>query len=105
MLVPEVKELRGEDGRCEESQEEKAAYGQVLHVLRRGAAGEGCPPNPLPSQGNWDSKDKGSVVPGEEVEGDMAQEAILSAKEAFLLWASVSPPGNGVIIPVLHHQT
>lgn len=93
MLVPEVKELRGEDGRCEESQEEKATYGQVLHVLRRGAAGEGCPPNPLPSWENWDNKNKGSVVPGEEVEGDTAQEANLSAKEA-LLWASVSPPGK-----------
>ena len=83
MLVPEVKQLRGEDGRSEESQEEKAAYGQVLHVLRRGAAGERGPPNPLPSQGNWDSKDKGSVVQGEEVEGEMAQEAILVCQGGF----------------------
>ena len=52
MLVPEVKQLRGEDGRSEESQEEKATYGQVLHILRRGAAGERGPSNPLPSWEN-----------------------------------------------------
>ena len=80
MLVPEVKQLRGEDGRCEESQEEKAAYGQVLRILRRGAAGERGPPNPLPSWENWDSKDKGSVVQGE---GYMAQEAILVCQGGF----------------------
>lgn len=58
MLVPKVKQLRGEDGRSEESQEEKATYGQVLHILRRGAAGERGPSNPLLSWGTEAARTK-----------------------------------------------
>lgn len=82
MMVPEVKQLRGEDGRCKESQKEEAAYGQVLDVLPRDAAGESPTPQtyppPLPA------------VETEEVKWEMGQKAILSVREASPFGACVS---------------
>lgn len=46
VLVPEVKQFWGEDGGREEPQEEKATYGQVLHILPREATGERSLPKP-----------------------------------------------------------
>lgn len=84
MLVPEVKQLRGEDGRCEESQEEKAAYGQVLDVLQRNAEVRAPPtPRPIPSP-----------VETEEVKWEMGQKAILVCPGGFSFGASVFPSGK-----------
>lgn len=100
VLVPEVEELRGENGRREEAQEEKAAYGQVLRLLREEQRVRGAPA-PLPSGEteasrtmHWWCKGNTRWVRG-----------LLVGYEAFPLWASVSPPGKGVTTPILRAQT
>lgn len=97
MLVPEVKQLWGEDGRCKESQEEKAAYGQVLDVLPRNKAGESPAPPPqtppLPC-GNWGR------------EAGAGSEGHPGPPRRLLLWGlGVFPLENDAIIPILHEQT
>lgn len=81
MLVPEVEQLRGEDGRREEAQEEKATYGQVLHILPRKAAGEGEPPKPMSMLGNGGSEDCRQVG-HEKVKRELDQ-AILVCQGGF----------------------
>lgn len=82
VLVPEVKQLWGEDGRREEPQEEKATYGQVLHILPREPLVRGAFQNPLPNWGNRGSKDYTLVMQG-EVRWEMGREAILACQGGF----------------------
>ena len=93
MLVPEVEQLRGEDGRREESQEEKAADGQVLHVLARGEAGERGRQTHFPAGETEAARTIGQWCKG-KWDGRWVRWPYRSAKGAFPLWASVSPPGK-----------
>lgn len=49
MLLPQTKELRGEDGRGKEAEEEEPTDGEVLHLLHKDRAQHPalcCPPSP-----------------------------------------------------------
>lgn len=86
VLVPEVKQLRGEDGRREEPQEEEAAYGQVLHVLPREAAGERGLPNPTYFPAGETEAARATTHAGArqgEERWEMGREAILACQGGF----------------------
>lgn len=83
VLVPEVKQLWGEDGRCEEPQEEKATYGQALHILPREAAGERSLPKPTSQLGKWRRQGLPTLVRHGEVRWERGREAVLACQEGF----------------------
>lgn len=104
MLVPEVKQLWGEDGRCKEPQEEKAAYGQVLHILPRGAAGEKSPQGPTSQIGKL--RQEGLQIGGARGSrmGDGPEDRTGLPRWLFLSGPQFLHLENRVTIPILHDQ-
>lgn len=102
MLVPEVKQLRGEDGRGKESQEEKATYGQVLRILPRGAAGEKSPPEPTSQMGKLRQGQVGWEM-GREITL-VRQDGFFSLDLSFLPWKAEEQYRPSTASPVLRAQ-
>ena len=102
MLVPEVKQLRGKDCRGEESQEEKATYGQVLRILPRGAAGEKSPPKPTSQMGKLRQGKVGWEM-GREITL-VRQDGFFSLDLSFLPWKAEEQYRSSTASPVLRAQ-